>query len=76
MMKCLLGALAVVATAGCSATVMKEAADHAEDHAEVRAELGDGYNAARLRQRAEDLRASARLREEQHGRFWSEVTLN
>ena len=75
-MKCLLGALTAAALVGCSATAMRRAANHDEARATVHAELGDGYNAARLKQRAADLRASARLRSERHGRLWSEVTLN
>lgn len=74
-MKCLLGAVATAALAGCSPTTLEEAADHDEARGTVRAEMGDGYNAARLKQRAADLRETARLREEQHGRLWSEVTL-
>lgn len=74
--KCLLGALAALALAGCTSTAMARAADRAEAQADVRAQLGDGYNAARLKQRAADLRANAELRQEQHGHLWSEVTLD
>jgi hypothetical protein len=75
-MKCLLAALTAAALAGCSPVAMEEAADHDEARGTVRAEMGDGYNAARLKQRAADLRESALLREEQHGRLWWEATLN
>ena len=75
-MKCFFGGLAALALAGCTSTAMAQAADRDEARAEVRAQLGDGYNAALLKQRAADLRANAELRQELHGHLWSEVTLD
>jgi hypothetical protein len=76
-MRPLLILAAVVIATGCLGPgYYGRAALRHEEGADARSQLGDPIGAARELEKAENLRAAARLTADQyHGRFWSELTL-
>jgi hypothetical protein len=69
-------ALLLLLLDGCAVGALYKQAQQNEKGAAIRAQTGHGEEAARLQQQADAQRATAKMRAQEHGRLWSELTLD